>query len=199
MLCAALNPGISYVLNIKDAPLEKDICYRSLRHYIQETDIKFSVTDVYEEKTNITGKDRYNKPEYTTDIKTALYFQKRDNGEIVRLHNGITISDTLTDVVTDKIIDSVFEHIDLTNKRFLENSYLIHWLKTRLKQHLVLIISSTAPSGITNWGYQHNCINNSMISDIIEDLFGYEFELFVETNKRSLSLLINELVESELK
>ena len=143
-------------------------------------------TAVYTKEITGTGKERYNRREYTARVRVAVAFAESIS-EAVAFHNSHTLPNGgkhLQEVKAKllKYIDYVFS--DSADRKTL--------CQENIEKHLVIYLDSVCPSTATRWSdVHHTAIENIMIRDIASDTIDEDFRYFLKQNKNEICRILS--------
>ncbi len=176
-LLAIQIPGIKTVFRYEtETGFEETEFYypRGIADYLQAHNNGSEITPVYFTDLTAAGQERYNKPQYTANVKVGVRFAE-NSGFIKCLHNlrELSYGGTHCDAAYGKIA------------QYLEWTLGCKIDKDTLPEHLQLVIVTS--SEVTEWvNGARTGIKNILIHDLTTDALGEDFHHFIKVNEMSL-------------
>lgn len=174
-------PGMKTVLRHElDAGFDENVFFypEGIADYLQEHNKGRKTSPLYLAELTAEGRDRYNRPPYTANVRLGLCFAK-NAGFLRCCHNlrELAYGGTHLDAAVERIGD------------------YLGWMvtgeigKEDILKHLQLVIVTN--SGMTAWvNGTRTAIENILIRDLTQDAVGEDFRHFVKQNKDFLNDLL---------
>ena len=139
-------------------------------------------TEMYINEIKATGKDRYNKNEYSAIVRVHICFVA-DSGKTQCFHNYKELENggNHLDAIKEKLID--FINWEFAYDFGCDTCKKIELSFSDIKDKVVLIVESTCPESYTNYiNATRTSINNRMITDMSQDILNQDFKRYLKMN-----------------
>ena len=146
---------------------------------------KRAVTPVFTKTIEATGRERYNKPEYTARVTLTLRFV-REGGDARCYHNlrRLTAGGTHLQAVQKRSTEYLNWQLELPQDKTLT------W--EAIAPHCLLVLESCSTGRISHWKTgRADAIASRLIAEIATDLAGEDFRYFVKQNEEALAALFD--------
>lgn len=144
-----------------------------------------AITPVYAREQEATGRDRYNRPEYSARVRLAIRFV-REGGETGCYHNlrRLDRGGYPLKAVWDKVVTYLNWRLERDGEQELT--------RETVAPHCVLVLESACTDGFSRWeNGRMNALTNPLLTDMAADLVGEDFGYFVKQNEEVLTALFD--------
>ncbi len=181
---AVTIPGLVCTLTEESTGRVQSFCYPEGVVSLTET-VGTAVTSTYFRERESTGRDRYNRPEYSARVRLALRFVP-EGGETRCYHNlrRLDRGGRPLRAVWDKVVTYLNWQLERDGKQELT--------RETVAPHCVLVLESACTDGFSRWeSARPEALSNPMMTDMAADLVGEDFGYFVKQNQEALTALFN--------